>query len=485
MKKKSLLIISFAMILSLSVLFTGCKKSDKKDDAPATTQTQEITEGNQNEGKITDGIFELKDPDIDLKTFLRFNEDGSYYGYFFDGGVVEAGTYELLDEEMEYISDPGPDGEHNTEDDVMDTAPQTIVVTSYQGETVRYAYDKEAGKILDATLGSMAYNRLLEHNPDYPYDPGVDELAIVIHTYYADNREGASLLLNHNRTFIDVTGDDMIEGTWEISGENVYTLTPDGEDGEYKLTISEDPRYATYTTPDGEKELSSVIQSADQLALSFKAEDADVGLPMGVDVRIDGFSDNTAKVMVFVEQVDADLEVDSGTFEEVDGNYVFHFEKGGDITSEGESVHYKADVTTDFAGNETPMSIDLTLKGGPVAAEVVMTFEGKDVEVGLPMGVDMRIDCYSDGTAKVIVYVAQVDAELVADEGTYTVEEVFNYTFKFDAAGEIAGEPDYDSATGTSINVSVPYAAETSVTFMDNETPLTMDADLEGLVSVE
>ena len=45
------------------------------------------------------------------------------------------------------------------------------------------------------------------------------------------------------------------------------------------------------------------------------------------------------------------------------------------------------------------------------------------------MAVDMHIDCMVDGTVAAYVYVAAVDADLLVDSGTYTVEEVYKYTF--------------------------------------------------------
>lgn len=43
-------------------------------------------------------------------SFVRLNEDGTYYAKYFDGGVMEAGTYRVLDEDMEYYADGGTDG---------------------------------------------------------------------------------------------------------------------------------------------------------------------------------------------------------------------------------------------------------------------------------------------------------------------------------------------------------------------------------------
>lgn len=425
-----------------------------------------------------------------MRTFLRFNEDGTYYGYYFDGGVMEAGTYEVRDEEFSYTAADGTSA----------TASQVVATTSYQGAQQKWGLADD--KLLDGSLGGMATHCTMVHNADYAYDPAVDEKPIIICVYYADNDAGASLTLYHDRTFVDYTGDIGDEGTWEVSGEN-YTLT--GENGgTYTLTVS--GATASYDKGNGAVELTDTIADNEvKLINTFSAEDVQVGLPMGVDVRIECFSDSTCKVLVYVAQVDAELEVDSGTYTVADVfNYTFNFEKAGEIVGEPDfasatadginvNIPYKADVTAEFMGAETPMSMDVSLAGvateaavptGSAGVEVSNTFSLEDAQVGLPMGVDVRIECYSDGTCKVLVYVEQVETDLEVDNGTYTVADVYNYAFQFEKAGEIAGEPDFATATTTSVGVNVPYKADVTADFMGTETPLSIDLVLAGTATL-
>jgi hypothetical protein len=100
------------------------------------------------------------------------------------------------------------------------------------------------------------------------------------------------------------------------------------------------------------------------------------------------------------------------------------------------------------------------------------------------MPVDMRLDLMADGSVKAFIYVAAVDADLEVDAGTYTVADIFNYTFTFETAGEIAGEADFATATESSVEVNVPYKADVTADFQGTETPMSIDTVLNGVVTV-
>lgn len=346
----------FALILSAAMLLGICPLA-----------------GAEGAPDVTSGWWLLNDSEITLKCFYHFNEDGTWYGYFFDGGVVQAGTYEIIDG-IPYISDKGADGQFNTEDDVKATSDYAIACKTYDGKEINLAVVGDT--MPDAELGGMTSNRVLEHKKDYAYVAKNEEVPIALYVFYADNRVGASMTLYHDHTYVEFASEMGDEGTWSTEDNITFTLTSSW-DGEASLVVSGGS--ATYTTADGTE-----IAMADT-------------------------------------------------------------------------------VTSD----------------GPV-----QVFEAKEADVGLPMGVDVRIACYDDGTCKLLVYVAAVDATLEADAGTYTVEGGFNYAFQFEKAGEIAGVPDYGSATATSINVTVPYDQDVTVVFMDNETPLSIHLKLPGTIVV-
>ncbi|MDR1643991.1 MAG: hypothetical protein LBT59_30195 [Clostridiales bacterium] len=449
---------------------------------PATPEPPPAEPANT-EVKLTDGVFECLNPDLPQPTYYKFKEDGTYYGRFFSGGVIEAGTYAVLDESKEYSVDAGADADFATlEDNAKATADQVIEVTSFSGTVQKMAFANDT--LLDVALGSMSSHQNCEHNPSFPYDED-DETPIVVEIFYADNLEGSSVTLYHSKTFVDYTGDIGEEGKWEKTGDNSYSLVSDDTGATYTLT--KDGSLAAYDKNGETLELNSVIISADTPMTTLSAKDAQVGLPMGVDVNLELYKDGTAKLLVYVAAVDATLEADTATYVQEEGNYILTFEKAGTINSTGGTLVYSGESTVDSGGTEMPLTFDnLELAGEFVeaGATLLITFEAKDQQVGLPMGVDLKIECYSDNTAKLLVYVAAVDATLEADAGTYGVADVFNFTFKFEKAGDIASVPDYASATPTSIAASVPYKGDVSVDFAGNSTPLSIDASLLGTVTV-
>ena len=376
MKKKLLV---FLLTAALAAALTGCNNETSNntstdtssaaaagDETVATSEAAEQTENsseNKGEVSISDGIYE--ETGIGLKTFYRFNEDGTYYAYFFDGGAMEAGTYEILDKETAYR----PEGKDETAE-ASETAPQTIVTTSYDGKTTEIAYADDT--LMDCSLAGMSHHRFFHHNAEYPYDPDNDEKAIAVYTFYADNKAGNTLTLYHNLTFVDYTGDRGTEGTWEKVSDTEFTLTD--EDGNIK-TLTVDGRNATY----GDMALTdSVVEEGEATVINtYRVDEAQVGLPMPVALRIDCYSDSTCKFVVEVAAVNTEIIADEGTYE-LDATVftpTFHFKNLGDIVSEPDyasatesginasiTVQGAMDVT-DNDGNVTPMTFDSVLTG--------------------------------------------------------------------------------------------------------------------------
>ena len=110
MKKKILLSIILLIAVSLLAL-SGCAGNS----TTTTTTTEETTTASETTTTeapatgLTAGRYEWKNPPVDLESYVRFNDDGTYYAYYFGGGVIEAGTYELLDESIEYYINGGAD----------------------------------------------------------------------------------------------------------------------------------------------------------------------------------------------------------------------------------------------------------------------------------------------------------------------------------------------------------------------------------------
>lgn len=375
MKRKLSAILALMIALSVMLLAgcTGAPTTTAPTTVPTTAPTTtETTVPTEPASPLAVGRFEWKNPPVDLETFIRFNEDGTYYAKFFGGGVIEAGLYELLDEEIEYSVTGGKDENFDTfEDNEKAKAPQTVLFKSYDGKQQKGAYvDNE---IRDISLGGMSNHQTMAHNKEFAYDPSTEQ-PIVVRQYYFEGEAGSNLVLYHDKSFADYTGEVGEEGSWVMNEDGSFTLTSvDNKNAEYKL-----------------------------------------------------------------------------------------------VPGEGSATYTKAGTTIDLSA--------------AIGDAPVIVFEVKDIQVGLPMGVDMRLDCMADGTVKAIVHIAAINADLEVDKGTYTVAEIFKFTFNFETAGEIAGEPDFGSATASSIDVNVPYKADVVASFNGADTPMSIDTVLKGTV---
>lgn len=484
MKKTLALLLSLVMALSLAL--SGCSKAPA--EAPDTPENPEPAPAGDT--ALTDGIYE--ETTIGLKTFYRFNEDGTYYALFFGGSVIEAGTYEVVDKETEYREE----GPSDTAAAVLKSA-QTIITTSYQGAVTEIAYADDT--LQDCNLGGMAGYRFLHHNAEYNYVPADEEQPLAIYTFYADNAAGNTLTLYHDKTFIDYTGDVGVEGTWEKTNEFAFTLT---DENGTATTLALDGSNAIY----GDKTLSDKIvnEGEPQVINTYRVEKTEVGLPMPVALRIDCYDNSTCKLIVEVAIAGQELEADAGTYELADLTYTptFHFTKLGDVVAEADfdnatesglpvNIPVKGEVeTTDDAGIVTPMTLDAVLTGtananavptSSAAAAMITSFKAEGAETGLPMPVDFHIDCYDDGTCAACIYVAFTDQDIPLDTGTYTIDEAYGFHFQFETAGETTGEPDYATATADNLTINVPFQLKMDLPQEDGSViPLDIDLIASG-----
>lgn len=184
---------------------------------------------------VLEGVYDLEKNDFGMETFYHFNADGTYYASFFMGAVTDAGTYEIKDEELAYMVSAGADGTAGTEDDEMATATQIVELVSYVNPTpVKVAYVD--GKLVDISLAGMANHRTMALTEGKAYDAST-ETPIKVVNLYADNLEGNTLTLYHDKSFVDYTGEMGIYGTWVKNEDGSYTLTDeDDEDNVFTLT---------------------------------------------------------------------------------------------------------------------------------------------------------------------------------------------------------------------------------------------------------
>lgn len=450
-----------------------------------------------------DGYY--TDTSTGLLSFIRLNEDGTYYGKFFDGSRMEAGIWELVDVATDYAVDADGDGFADEDEQQLEHAVsvQSIAFTPYSTGVTQYvAYVDDV--LCNMTLAGLAGNRFLKHISDYPYNPDVDEVAIQLYVFYANNDVGATFILNHNGTFEDCTGEYMEEGSWKMTGAGEYELSYDFGAG--SLKVDANGKTAVLQPAEGEAlEVKDDWHENQGVAkvMTLRADEVTVEeLPMPVSVRLDGTSDGNIKLYVEIAQLGVDLLADQGTFEvNAAMQPTFHFEKAGDIagTPDYENANengigfvlpYSASVAPEFNGVETPMTLEAELNGmyNPNAqpAQVIMSLSAEQVTAeGLPMPVDLLVNMYDDGKAVLLVQVVQMGLDLQADQGTWTMNEAMQFPFVFETLGEVMGMPDYTSATGTSIDVDLPVNGTVNIEFDGNEMPLTFDASVHGTFSIQ
>lgn len=349
--KKVLSIFCALTLIAGLLALSGCSNNASETSQPPSEEPSgEVSEPVSGEAKLTDGYYKT---DISgLPSFYRFNEDGTYYGYFFDGGVTDAGTYEVVDKSVDYYETYN-DGA--ADESSKKTAPQVIALTSYAGgEVQEIAFDGD--KLCDFTAGGMSSHVFMDHDAAFDYNADDMEPAIAVQTLYANNDAGMTLTLYHNRTFVDYTGDTRVGGTWDQSA-NGYDLT--AEDGtKYTLTLTDNG--ASYEKGGETVELANKL-TAGEVVAEFVPEAA---VPVTGVPGMEGPSDCEVKLLVY-----------------------------GNDTME---------LVTDIFGNE-----------------------------------------------------------VVVDKGTYTVDTsgpIPAYAFTFESAGELASEPDYASATESSIVLKLNYA---------------------------
>ena len=344
-----------SLLLMLAMMFTMCTLAMAEDKL------------------VLEGVYDMENNDFGMETYYYFSAEGTYYSSFFMGAVVDAGTYEVKNEELTYLASLGEDGTAGTEDDVTAVATQVVELASYlSADAVKVAYVD--GKLVDISLAGMANHRTMVLSEGKVHDVA-SETPIVVVNLYADNLEGNTLPLYHDKSFADYTGDDGIYGTWAKN-----------EDGSYALTDEDGAAYALTWNEDGT---------------------ASFGL------------------------VEGDKKV-------------------------------------------------LTTSVGPMVFNAFTAEDVKLATAGTTMGANLTLNCYEDGTCVLLVNITAIGMELEADRGTYTVADIFNYTFNFETAGEIAGQPDWASATTTGISVKVPYAATVQAMGSD----LVIDTVLNGVASI-
>lgn len=375
MKKKSILAVILTLVLMMAVLPVGCGKTDdgtKENNAQSDDAQTDNSKDEENSGEVQmwDGYYYYIIADMGIESFIHFNEDGTYYASYFDKAAVDAGTYEVLDEELEYYPDTSGDDVGDT-DGEMAASSQVVAFTSFvTGETQKVAYVEDA--LLDMSLGGLGNHRNLRHKADYKYVAENEEMSIEIAAYFAGGSTGSAITLGHNGSFMDATGDELLEGTWEQKNVGEYALNyDDGTKG--TLKIADDKKTAELTR--GDEVVTVEAMGAEGSAFTLSNPSVEVGVPITVELRLDCAEDGTCELFVVVSQINTEISIDKGTYTMSDAaKGSFEFEKAGACeaapdysTATDNSVDlnmaYKADLTIEMNGESTDISVDTVLTG--------------------------------------------------------------------------------------------------------------------------
>lgn len=208
-------------------------------------------------------------------SFFTFYEDDPVLGaVFYYGGsnnrVNTAGTYTVEEVEIEYAL--YEDRAAKLADEVTTgTAPYTISFYDFDGNLIDQAgYD---GEIVynDMENSLLAASGTNEHY--YTHDTDENSEFVTIYEGEAGipyvelvnpNDEAASLSINHNKTYTDLIGEFIVEGTWTVSdgdaGALEFALVPhDSYDTGATVVLNSDQTAATYTADGSTDTIDLVI----------------------------------------------------------------------------------------------------------------------------------------------------------------------------------------------------------------------------------
>ena len=410
------------------------------------------------EVKMTDGYYYYVIADMNNVSFIHFNEDGTYYASYLQGASLDAGTYEVVDQAVEYYEDVNGDGVADPDDGQVFTSEKAVILRSFltPGEQV-IAYADDTLQDMDLG-GGLAHHRNMVHKADYPYNPIVDEDPITIAEFYAHGSTGDAIFFGHDGSFTDGTGDLLRFGTWTVVDADTYNLLFD-DDTTGTFTYNADHTAATMVVGDEVTELVADVNASTAdaplylLNGSLEIENPEYGtIPYDITGVMN--TDNTVKLQIVAYGTAMDL--DQGTWSLADNGYTvnFVFDNAGEVVSELNTETYA--VTVHYVFNGSPngdIDCELLLTENADAqasdAEPVVEhtlsgdFEVENYEFGM-LKYEITGNLLSDGTVQLTV--SAYGNEQALDQGTWGMEEN-GYTVKFvlDNAGEILSDLNFET----------------------------------------
>lgn len=305
--------------------------------------------------------------------FFHFYPDDLGIGAVFYAGyawnqITFSGTYTVEETPCDYEvqTERGDDAET-----VTGTAPYTINLYDWDGAELdklaydgTYVYNISVNTNCDPMTGGGAYRlakadaaALEAYADSFDGEKGVAYLSFV-----SPEDETCTLQLNTNGTYNDMVV-FAVDGTWAMTGEGVYTLTPESEsDDGAVVTLQADGSYL-YASDSGEEMVLNLVQEV-ETAYTFTGK-----IPFmdsEADVTIEAMTDGTC--VVTMAAFGTEMPIDQGTWTESDFTFTFTFDTAGEAVSEfggdtGVQVTYACDSVEAVGGSPVEAVCAVVLEG--------------------------------------------------------------------------------------------------------------------------
>ena len=355
-------------------------------------------------------------------------------------GNETAGTWEIKDQEKQYYKIVEGSTPAEGDDQTEYTAPQTLILTAYNGTVYEAAYaDNTFWNCNFPGMGS----RTLTQDADYEWNPSEDEKNTVeVVRASLPKDANATLILIHDKTFEDAINNES--GTWEKT-ESGYTLKKN-DGAAYGTVASSEAGIYTLTLENGESLELYVTAWTPVYTLSKTEVSAKIGgATVEGDAMLRLWEDKSAD-LIFTVQGDYSVEIYdlvSGTYiENSDGTVTMTF-GGTNVTTTAPDAQGNFSATVTVAAGDV-LDEDLTVTvtgeaGATVYTGTVVKGESSD----LPSVVEIvdnsaQMVMTKNGSYQVIGHVnasmmGVSNGLVVFATGEYTDDYAFTYT---DAEGK-------------------------------------------------
>lgn len=307
----------------------------------------------------------------------------------------------------------------------------------------------------------------------------------------------------------DYSYETVLSGTYTQNSDRTMTLTFGEEsftvsapDDNKQIAVTLTIPAGEYVTEEAQVTLTGEVQEVASPLFSFKSEGVTFAtsgaIPMPTmegSLELVLYSDGIAEMMATVDVYGTayTTSIDRGTYTADESSgvpvYTFRFENAGTLTTTSEAVdELNATLTLSYSVSEAAGSFDMgpmgiatvyfTVENAALtydwSQEAVYTFTATGIEVTaanpLPSQegntVDVTLSLWSDGTATLdLVLHTSISMDFEAPEsevGTWsaTSDMIPTITVTMANAGTLVSTPDYDSATGTGIDLTLTYTAD-------------------------